>query len=62
MPTTSIKIDTAIKEQLEKDAKKNFRSVAGQASYYIQLGMDIEKGELNLRVQDRMEETNDKSK
>jgi hypothetical protein len=43
MASTTIKIDTEIKEQLEKDAKESFRSVKGQANYYIMIGMMVQK-------------------
>ena len=72
MASTTIKIDTEIKEQLEKDAKESFRSVSGQANYYIMIGMLVQK---DMKAQGimpppvgqpgpilrAMEETNDKS-
>ena len=72
MASTTIKIDTEIKEQLERDAKESFRSVSGQANYYIMIGMMVQK---DMKAQGimpppigkpgpilrAMEETNEKS-
>ena len=41
--TATIKIDSKIKEQLTKDAKESFRSVSGQANFYIAIGMMVQK-------------------
>ena len=59
MPSTTIKIDTEIKEQVEKDAKANFRTTSGQANYYIKLGRHVHQNQLELARQ-IMEETNGK--
>ena len=48
MPSDTIKISSEIKEQLEKDAKANFRSIAGQANYYIKLGRQVHCNQLEL--------------
>ena len=59
MPTTAIKIDSKLKEQLEKDAKASFRTTSGQANYYIKLGRHVHQNQLELARQ-IMEEPNGK--
>jgi len=63
MASTTIKIDTKLKEQLEKDAKENFRSISGQASFYIAVGMMVQKDmDWIKNTREAMsEEPNDKS-
>ena len=51
MASATIKISATIKEQLEKDAKANFRSLAGQANYYIKLGRHVHCNQLELAKQ-----------